>query len=103
MAKKEKPVKGRDWNAVDAHFRRGGPMKHKNTLRGGAKKNDPEIEEALEEMEDKRMSERWTNYTAMKCARCGKEVKRLTEGMICPHGNPSYCNVCNDEVQNLPN
>lgn len=28
--------KARNWNAVDAHFRRGGPMKHKNTPRGGA-------------------------------------------------------------------
>ena len=38
----------RDWNAVDAHFRRGGPMKHKNSPRGGAHK-DEEIEDALSE------------------------------------------------------
>lgn len=57
MPKKEKPIKGRDWNAVDAHFRRGGPMKHKNTPRGGAKKDDPEIEEALDEREENKPNE----------------------------------------------
>ena len=29
-------AKYRNWNAVDAHMRRGGPMKHKNTTRQGA-------------------------------------------------------------------
>ena len=42
----------RNWTAIAAHFRRGGPMKHKNTSRGGAGL-DPEIEEALREEEEK--------------------------------------------------
>ena len=49
--------KPRDWAAVAAHFRRGGPMKHKNTPRGGANSNDPEIEEALAEREEDKPNE----------------------------------------------
>lgn len=34
---------GRDWHAVDAHFRRGGPMKHKNTPRGGSQNESRDL------------------------------------------------------------
>lgn len=51
MPKKEKPARGRDWNAVAAHFRRGGPMRHKNTPRGGAGA-DSLVEEGLDELEE---------------------------------------------------
>ena len=40
----------RDWGAIAAHFRRGGPMRHKNTPRGGDGP-DPLVEEGLEEVE----------------------------------------------------
>jgi len=43
------------------------------------------------------------NYTAIRCARCGKEIKRLTAGMIVHCGNPNYCRECNEKVQTLPN
>jgi len=42
-------MKARNWNAVDAHFRRGGPMKHKNTPRGGARNNSRDL---LSEQDD---------------------------------------------------
>ncbi len=44
-----------------------------------------------------------TNYIAIRCGRCGKEVKRLAHSMIVHSGNPSYCGDCNKAVQNLPN
>jgi len=36
---------GRDWNAVDAHFRRGSPMKHKATARGGVTFSSKDLED----------------------------------------------------------
>lgn len=48
MANKEKAKRGRDWVAVAAHFRRGGPMKHKNVPRGGAGPEE-DVKDGLEE------------------------------------------------------
>ena len=42
------------------------------------------------------------NYTAINCARCGKEIKRLTVALVVYSGNPNYCQECNEEVQKLP-
>jgi DNA-directed RNA polymerase subunit RPC12/RpoP len=42
------------------------------------------------------------NYTVIRCGRCNKEIKRLTEGLIVYPGNPAYCADCNKEVQELP-
>lgn len=48
-------MKARDWNAVDAHFRRGGPMKHKNTPRGGAQNESRDLLAELEQ-DDERLT-----------------------------------------------
>jgi len=42
-------MKARDWNAVDAHFRRAGAMKHRNTPRGGARNLSRELYDEYEE------------------------------------------------------
>jgi hypothetical protein len=43
-------MKSRDWNAVDACLRVGGPMKHRNTPRGGANNSSRDlIADAAEE------------------------------------------------------
>jgi hypothetical protein len=45
--------KVRNWNAVAAWFRNGGPMKHKNTPRGGARNDSRDlVDQGREEMED---------------------------------------------------
>jgi hypothetical protein len=43
----------RNWQAIAAHFRRGGPMQHKNTPRqGGRNESRDLLEEAREEEEE---------------------------------------------------
>lgn len=41
----------RNWRAVGAHFRRGGPMKHKNTPRGGASNQTRDFLEEYDELD----------------------------------------------------
>jgi hypothetical protein len=46
-------MKSRDWNAVDACLRVGGPMKHRNTPRGGANNSSRDlIADAAEESDN---------------------------------------------------
>lgn len=46
-------TKFRDWVAVAAHFRRGGPMKHKTAPRGGAtNKSRDLIDQSIEELQE---------------------------------------------------
>lgn len=43
----------RDWLAVAVHFRRGGPMKHKNSPRGGATNESRDlIDQSMEELQE---------------------------------------------------
>lgn len=45
-------IKVRNWNAVAAWFRRAGPMRHKNTPRGGASNQSRDlIDQGLEELQ----------------------------------------------------
>lgn len=81
--------KPRDWHAIAAHFRRGGPMKHKNTPRSGAGR-DPEIEEALQERAEKKLFEAApkesgaavVETTRCRCARCRVNRER-PENYVC--------------------
>ncbi len=51
-------IKFRNWVAVAAHFRRGGPMKHKTTPRGGASNQSRDlIDQGMEELQDERESD----------------------------------------------
>jgi len=45
----------RNWRAVDAHFRRGGPIKHKNTPRGGASSQTRDFLEQYDELDHSEM------------------------------------------------
>lgn len=46
-------IKVRDWNAVAAWFRKAGPMRHKNTPRGGATNQSRDlIDQGMEELRD---------------------------------------------------
>lgn len=59
MSHSQEPPKVRNWNAVAAWFRRGGPMRHRNTPRGGASNESRDLkDQGREELEDEEYDEK---------------------------------------------
>ena len=84
-------MKTRNWNAVAAHFRRGGPMKHRNEPRGGASNESRDLlSEYKEEIENQKDS-------CCNCPPCRKR-KEIPNQQICRY----ICILCGNLLKEEP-
>ncbi len=96
-------IKVRNWTAVAAWFRKAGPMRHKNTPRGGASNQSRDlIDQSMEELQDEGSPEasKLVDCSGPRCAdqRIHHErpdTPRGIQRVKVPqgHAGPAFCSV----------